>query len=410
MKKLERTLPRFFEELALKRRKMVFLSGPRQVGKSTLAKTLLKTKLDYFNWDEPEFRKRWLKGSTSWGESLLETDISRIVIDEFHKNPKWKNQLKGFYDRFGEQIEIIVTGSARLNIYRKGADSLMGRFAHFHVHPFTLGELYQSEPLSYKDFLNWLTVATPVASTSRSRDLSANLLKWSGFPEPFLAQSEAVHRIWSKGRIETMIRQDLRETSHLLQTSQVEILASFLPERVGSPLSVSALREDLDVAHTTITRWLASLENVYYHFSLSPFSRSIPRSLKKEAKVYLYDWTSVEEKGPRFENMVACHLKKMVDFYSDCGEADLKLSYLRDKEKNEVDFIVLDKNRPLFTVEAKVSERHLDPSYKKFQKHLGVPHFQIIEKPGIYQSYFMATAPKERAAVISFDRFFSQLP
>lgn len=397
------------EELVLARQKMLFLSGPRQAGKSTLARSFLKDeKVGYFSWDEPQFKRLWTRGSRAWGDTLLSQDIERIVLDEFHKNLRWKNQLKGFYDHFGRQIQVIVTGSAHLNTYRKGADSLTGRFVHFHVHPFTLGELLDPKPMPFIQFKEWLKDFTPSPVNGEAEKVVEQLERWSGFPEPFLAQSDQVHAIWSRNRLETIIRQDLRDTSQLLQLGQVEVLAGFLPERVGSPLSVQSLVEDLDVAHSTVQRWLAALESVYYHYRVLPMTRSIPRSLKKEPKIYLYDWTLIEGAGPRFENMVAGHLKKLVDHYTDTGQASLELGYLRNKEKDEVDFVLLDKGRAIATFEAKLTDRTLSSGFKKFQKYLRVPHFQVIKTPGVCQRH--QDDKGQMATVISFERFFSGLP
>jgi predicted AAA+ superfamily ATPase len=392
-------------ELGLDRKKMVFLSGPRQCGKTTLGKSLLIDPKFYFNWDSVNFKKTWAQGSESFTLSLLEADHPRILLDEFHKNLKWKNQLKGFFDTYGDKIEIILTGSAKLNTFRKGADSLMGRFLHFNLHPFSLGELCSKAPLSFDDFLSFLSVPE---SSSKKKELQDNqnlLFKFGGFPEPLNSQREDIHRIWSQNRLELLIRQDLKELSNILNIGQVEILASFLPERVGAPLSVQSLREDLDVAHTTLSRWLNALANVYYHFELKPYSKSVPRSLKKEGKIYLYDWSLVEQEGARFENMLASHLLKLIQFYNDTGQAQLGLHYLRNKDKQEVDFLVTQKNRPLFTVESKLNELSLSKDFLKFQKFLKVPHFQITSKPGVLRQY-----KSESAYVISFASFFGQTP
>lgn len=388
---------------------MLFLSGPRQSGKSTLAKQLIENSPEaYFSWDDHAFKKTWLRATSDFGNALIKRDIHRIALDEFHKNLKWKNQLKGFFDYLGDQIQIIVTGSAMLNVYRKGADSLTGRFVHFHVHPLTLGELLNPKPTSFREFQRLLENFEALPSTSIARDCSTTLLKYSGFPEPYQAQSEQISQIWSKGRMETIIRQDLREISPLLQTSQVEILASFLPERVSSQFCIKSVSEDLDVAYTTAQRWMLALESIYYHFTLHPYSKSIPRSLKKDAKIYLFDWTVVSDPGKRFENMVACHLKKFVDYYNDLGQADLKLCYLRDKEKNEVDFVLLQKGKPLFTLEVKLSERSMDKTFLKFQKNFSVPHFQIVQTQNVFQ--VDRSTDRKNAFVLSFERFFANLP
>ena len=400
----KRHIRAYIEELALARNKMVFLSGPRQAGKTTLAKSMLESEKNYFNWDFILFRKKWLMDSAKIAEELLEQKKPRIVLDEFHKNKKWKNQLKGFYDQYGKNIQIIITGSARLNMFRKGADSLLGRFFHFHLLPFTLGELSSDKPCQFLDFVKYINNSKMNRIDSQSSARTEELLKFGGFPEPFDSKNENFHQIWQKNRIELLVRQDLKELSNIFDIGHVEILASFLPDRVGSPLSVQSLKEDLDVAHTTVSRWLMALAQVYYHFDVRPYSKSIPRSLKKEPKIYLYDWSEVSKPGPRFENMLACHLLKLVHFYNDTGQADLQLYYLRDKDGHEVDFLITNKNKPLFSVEAKLNQRTLDQTFKKFQKKIKIPHFQIINESGFFRQY------EPMSYVVGFDQFFSMLP
>ena len=400
-----RNISLLLDRLALSRKKMVFLSGPRQAGKTTLAKEFLKNKKFYFNWDDIRFRKEWTRSPSQFAEFLLNERDPLIVLDEIHKHPKWKNQIKGMYDIYGDKIKIIVTGSALLNTFRKGSDSLLGRFVHFHLHPFSLGELHRESPLTFSEFSQSLSDFHFPATGGNVNTIQKDMFRWGGFPEPFLAKSEDIHQIWSKNRLELLIRQDLRDLSQFLNHNQIEILASVLPEKVGYPLSITSLKEDLNVAHTTITRWMNALSSIYYHFSVQPYSHKIIRSLKKEGKIYLYDWSSVEEVGPRFENMVASHLLKLVHFYNDTGQASLSLSYLRNKEKQEVDFILLHKKKPLVTIEVKLSDLNLDKTFLKFQKSLHVPHFQILQPEGIFRTF-----PEHNACVISFDRFFYQLP
>jgi predicted AAA+ superfamily ATPase len=160
---------------------------------------------------------------------------------------------------------------------------------------------------------------------------------------------------------------------------------SFLPDRIGSPLSTSSLREDLDVSFDTVKRWLKYLEELYYHFSIKPYSKSISRSLKKEPKIYLFDWTEIEDKGPRFENVVASHLLKACHYWTDTGEGDFQLHYLRDKEKQEIDFVVTKDKKPWFTVECKYSDTKIDPKALKFQGQLKVPHFQLVYVPDVWR-------------------------
>lgn len=412
---LPRNLQEPIQDLALSRNKMVFLSGPRQCGKTTLAKAFIPNKNSqlkelerhYFNWDQAKVKKLWLTESALLAEKAIATGTPILILDEFHKNQKWKNQLKGFYDEFGEHLNIVVTGSAKLNTFQRGADSLLGRFIHFHVLPFSFGELLLPQPMALSEFENWLKAPRSLISSPslamQAENCFQKLFEFGGFPEPYSESSKEIYHIWSQNRIELLIRQDLRDLSNILHIAQIEILASFLPDRVGSPLSIKSLQEDLDGSYSSIQRWLRALSMVYYHFEVKPYSASIPRSLKKEGKYYLFDWRQVENYGPRFENMVAMHLLKFIQYYSDTGQAKLGLHYLRTKDQEEVDFLVTKNNKPLFSVEVKTSSEILEKNYLRFQKHLKVPHFQIINKPRIIHRYPGAT-------VIGFTDFFAHLP
>jgi predicted AAA+ superfamily ATPase len=406
---LKRSLQDAIEELALARHKMAFISGPRQCGTTTLSKQLLIDNDLYFNWDTLKFRKIWNSSPETLAHQALRHPKPRIILDEVHKHKFWKRMLKGFFDEFGAKIQILVTGSARLNIYRKGGDSLLGRYISFRLHPFSLSEAAFSGPLTIERFVACLADGFPVLPQGNkdSADIQDKLFRFGGFPEPFLHQDEALHRIWQRSRVEKIIREDLRDLSKLPELSQIEVLAALLPDRVGSPLSISSLREDLEVAHTTVTRWLNYLEQLFYFFQIRPYSSKISRSLKREAKIYLYDWSEVENPGPRFENMIACHLLKGCHFWTDIGAANLDLFYLRNKEKQEVDFLITKNKKPWFTVEAKFADLNLDLSFKNFQKVLQVPHFQIVAASDIQRSFLTPTGP---ANVIGFNQFFLHWP
>ncbi len=365
---VKRSISQAILELALDRKKMAFVSGPRQCGKTTMTKKIIADKNSYFNWDELAFRKQWTISTQNFAETIIHAKNDPLVaFDEFHKNIKWKNQLKAFYDLYGNQIKIIVIGSAHLNTYKKGADSLLGRFLHFRLHPLTVAELDTKNKNSFTQLESFIKNPEDFDLYSNTK-LVTDLFQYSGFPEPFLSQSQKIYNVWSRSRNELMIRQDLKDLSQIMQIGQVEILSSFLPDRVGSPLSLKALSEDLDASNPSIKRWMLELEKVYHHFKVLPYAKSIIRSLKKESKIYLYDWASIKNDGAKFENMVACHLLKMVDYYTDTGEAKLEFFYLRDKEKNEVDFVIIKNNKPFFKVEVKLSETKIDKTHLQFQK------------------------------------------
>jgi len=332
-------------------RKMVFIGGPRQVGKTTFALGFLGRQADerhpaYLNWDHPAVPPRLRRAELPAGEPLL-------LLDEIHKYARWRNLLKGIYDTEKSTRRIIVTGSARLDYYRKGGDSLAGRYRYFRLHPFSLRELNR----------------TP----SRS-DLDV-LLRRGGFPEPLFSHDDAGHRIWQRDRLSRVVREDLRDLEHVREISLVEHLVDLLPSKVGSPLSVKSLREDLEVDHKTAERWLQILENLYVCFRISPYGSPRIRAVKKERKLYLWDWSSVEESGPRFENLVASQLLKYCHFVEDTEGHSMELRYLRDTDRREVDFVVLKDRKPLFAVECKTGEKAVSPALRYFSERTPIPRF-----------------------------------
>lgn len=364
---------------------MAFISGPRQIGKTTLAKMLMKDydQFSYQNWDESTFRKIWTKSpnSVELFFNLAEKKQSRLLIlDEIHKSKSWKQKLKGIYDHIGDLVNIVVTGSARLNVYNKGGDSLMGRYLHFRLHPFSVNEVLKNSPFDPESFFS--RAFSNKVYEENAQSTIENLMKFSGFPEPFLEKDFKILNLWRQGRLEKVVRQDLRDLTKIQEIAHVEALMSLLPEKVGAPLSTASLREDLEVSFDTVKRWLKYLEELYYCYIITPYSKSIIRSLKKEPKLYLYDWTEIEDPSFRFENLIASHLMKACHFWTDTGEGVFDLSYLRDKQKNEVDFVVLKNKKPWFTVECKYSDSSLDIQYKKFQKVLKVPHIQLVYGSG----------------------------
>lgn len=337
------------------RSKMVFLGGPRQVGKTTLALSLLPAEGPrhpaYLNWDDPRVRPDLLRGELPGDEKLL-------VLDEIHKFPRWRNLVKGFYDVQGDRIAFLVTGSARLDYYRKGGDSLQGRYHHYRLHPFSLNEL----------------AAGPSPS-----DLDA-LLRFGGFPEPLLAGNARTWRRWQRERLARVVHDDLRDLENVRQIALVELLVEALPSRVGSPLSVRSLSEDLQVAHQTVERWLGILENLYVCFRIPPFGAPRIRAVKKESKLYLWDWSQAPGSGPRFENLVACQLLKHCHHQEDVEGHRMELRFLRDTDRREVDFVVLREGEPLFAVECKSGDRSLNPAIAYFRERTPIARFYQVHQ------------------------------
>ena len=333
---------------------MVFVGGPRQVGKTTLALRLLGADADerhpaYLNWDHPGTRERLRNAELPPGEPLL-------LFDEIHKYARWRNLLKGIYDTERSRRRILVTGSARLDYYRKGGDSLAGRYRYYRLHPFSLRELNRSpSPSDVED-----------------------LLRFGGFPEPLFARDDAERRIWSRDRISRVVTEDLRDLEHIREISLVEHLVALLPDRVGSPLSIKSLREDLEVDHKTAERWLQALENMYVCFRVAPYGPPKVRAVKKERKLYLWDWSAIPEAGPRFENLVASQLLKYCHWVEDTQGHAMELRFLRDTDKREVDFVVLRDRRPVFAVECKSGEKGIGGALRYFAERTPIPRFYQV--------------------------------
>lgn len=329
------------------REKMVFLGGPRQVGKTTLARALLPEASGYLNWDIPAHRERILRRELP--------DCALCVFDELHKNRRWRNFIKGVCDEFHPARRILVTGSARLDLYRFGGDSLQGRYHFLRLHPLSIAEL-----------------------GSQRRATVEDLMALGGFPEPFLRGSAARARRWSVEYRSRLIREEVTSLELVRDLGAMEQLMLALPERVGSPLSRNALREDLQLNHQTVSRWLDIFERLYALFRLSPFGAPRLRAVKQEQKHYHYDWSLVPDDGPRFENLVASHLLKWVHFQFDTEGRELELKYFRDVDGREVDFVVVERRRPVLFVEARLAAGPVAPSLRYLkQRFPAVPAFQV---------------------------------
>jgi hypothetical protein len=315
------------------KRKMVFVAGPRQVGKTTLARSLPGAKTGYLNWDVAEHRDRILRRELPAG--------SLWIFDELHKYRQWRNYLKGLYDGRRSGQKILVTGSGRLDLYRFGGDSLQGRYHMLRLHPFSVAELGIDKPKQLLD-----------------------LLKLGGFPEPWLSGSEREARRWSREYRSLLIREEVTALERIQDLGQLEVMMLSLPDRVGSPLSINALREDLQVAHKTAASWLDAMERLFAIFRISPIGSPLIRAVKKEQKHYHLDWSIVPRDGPRFENLVACHLIKWVHFQQDTEGSDFEIRYFRDRDGREVDFVVVDRNTPVLIVECKWADAEIDRSLK----------------------------------------------
>ncbi|MFH1283941.1 MAG: ATP-binding protein [bacterium] len=383
-----RYLTSIIKGLCFDSHKMAFVSGPRQCGKTTFAKALLHNRGagSYFNWDETNFRRLWIKNPSQIVPKMKKY-TPLVILDEIHKAKLWKRTLKGVYDTQESPVDILVTGSARLNVYKKGSDSLFGRYFNFRLHPFTLREIDKISQIATEHFIDKLFSRSQKLSNSNITQFDT-LFKFGGFPEPLFAESEKLARLWKRSRIDKVIREDLRDLSRIPELSQIEMLVALLPERVGSLFSIVSLREYLEVSFPTVKRWINYLKELYYLFEIKPYTKSISRSLRKGGKIYLWDYSEVTQEAARFENLIACHLLKICHYWTDSGEGQFDLFYLRDKEKHEIDFLVTKDKIPWLPIEVKLNDTSPSPHWRKFLKQLNLTKsIQIVKAHGVWKMH-----------------------
>jgi len=339
-------------------KKMVFVAGPRQVGKTTLAKSLIQSEEGYLNWDIAEHRELILK------RELPASDF--LIFDEIHKYRSWRNYLKGLYDKNQGKIKILVTGSARLDFYKFGGDSLQGRYHFLRLHPLSCAEL-----------------------KIKTQGHLMDLLTLSGFPEPFFDKSEVEAKRWSREYRNRLIMEEINSLENVIDLGNMELLSLRLPELVGSPLSINSLRSDLQVSHKTVAHWLNILERLYSIIRIKPFGSPLLRAVKKEQKHYHYDWSLVQDQSKRFENLIAMHLLKWVHYEQDTKGHDIELKYFRDVDGREVDFIITDNFKPIILIEVKWSDADISKGLKYLKKRF--PEAEAFQLSAIGKKDYLNT-------------------
>ncbi len=353
-------------------RQMAFISGPRQIGKTT---TCRKHADHYLNWDNIDHREQILGSPTQLAQSLTLNRLSEsrptVLFDELHKYTRWKQFLKGFFDTYSEQTRILVTGSSRLDTYHQIGDSLMGRYFLYRMHPFSVAEtLHQDIPDAER------IVRAPKKPTTTEWNA---LWSYGGYPEPFLKREARFSRRWQSLRTQQLLREDIRDLTHIQQIDQLTLLVKILKSRSSQQIIYSNLAKEIRVSVDTMRRWIDSLSSLHHGFLIRPWFKSVTRSLRKEPKWFLRDWADIENPGDKTETFIACHLLKAVEGWSDMGFGKFQLAYLRDKEQREVDFIVIKDDKPWFLVEVKKRETSISPSLKTYQKQTHAPFaFQVV--------------------------------
>ena len=330
-------------------KKMVFVGGPRQVGKTTLAQAILSSNYPsgrYLNWDYDEDRQDILRKQWSADQKLL-------VFDELHKFPRWKNWIKGIYDVSHESHSFLITGSARLDVYRRGGDSLMGRYHYWRLHPFTLDEVPQG--ISQKEAYQ-------------------RLMTVGGFPEPFLDGDEPAARRWRRERFDRVLREDIRDLEPVRNIQLLGMFLDILRNRVGGLITLSNLAGDIQISPKTAKSWLEVLERMYLVFSVRPYTKSLPRAVLKPPKVYFFDNGDViGDEGARFENLIATSLLKRLHYLEDRDGYRYELRYIRDKEGREVDFVIVKDGKIEELIEAKYSDETISRSLVYYAERLKPP-------------------------------------
>ena len=377
---------------------MAFLSGPRQVGKTEVARTLANVFLNFDNIDD---RRVILKGPAALAERAdLERPRQRtpvLALDEIHKFQKWKAFLKGFFDVYGSRCHILATGSARMDIFRKGGDSLLGRYFLYRQHPFSVGEILRPEP------------PASLIRESAAIDEAAweTLWHFGGFPEPMVRQSAAFLKKWQSQRMDLLLREDVRDLTRVQELRGIETMGHLLAARSGGQLILSNLAGEISASVDTVRRWVAILSDLYVGFELRPWFKNVAKALRKEPKWYLRDWSGIADIGARAETFAACHLLKAVETWSDLGLGRFELRYLRDKLKREVDFVIIRDGEPWMLIEVKATRQTLSPHLFHFQKQTGARHaFQaVLDLPHEPIDCFAHTTP----VVVPLRTLLSQL-
>ncbi len=382
-------------------RQMAFVSGPRQVGKTTSCRRAADRCL-YLDWDDQDDRRVIVRGPRAvvaeTGIEKLALESPVLVLDELHKYRRWRTFLKGLFDRYADQLRLVVTGSSRMDLYRRGGDSLMGRFLPYRMHPLSVGELLRPQVPERE-----IEAPSPLSQAKMNA-----LWDHGGFPEPFVKRDARFSRRWRQLRDELLVREDVRDMTRIQELAQLEILVALLRERSASQLSYSNLAREINVAVDTMRRWIATLCTLHHGFLVRPWFKNVARSLRKEPKWYLRDWSGIRDPGQRAETFVACHLLKAVEMWEDLGFGAFQLRYLRDKQKREVDFLVVRDDHPWFMVEVKSGDSSLSPALSHFREQIGAEHcFQaVIDLPFTRADCFGRGDP----CVVPARTLLSQLP
>lgn len=392
-----------------KEKEMIFLAGPRQAGKTTLAKEIAKKYKNntYFNWDILPDKRKIIENPAFFQEiNRLDGTTPLVILDEIHKYKKWKNYLKGVYDEFHSDYLFLISGSGRLDVYQRGGDSLAGRYLIFHLFPFTVSEL-SGKNRNIAEFLKDPLAGFNLNDKNATKKIWSRLRELSGFPDPYSKNKKSFWTKWSRNYANQIIYEDIRDLSGIKNTSGAGLLFSLLPSRVGSPLSINNLANDVQVSFDTAKNWLDLFDLTYLTFRISTWTKKISRAISKEKKLYLLNYPFIADSGARFENMAAVELYKAVFNWNELGYGNFNLHYIRNKEKEEVDFLITNDNNPFLLIEAKNSDTEPAKSLINFQKLLNIPAVQLVNEEDIYK---IRKTGKNKLLVVTAHNWLSSLP
>ena len=388
-------------------KQMVFVAGPRQAGKTTFTEILAEyfNNSLYFNWDILDEKRKLIENPSFYEEvHRKDNSLPLIIFDELHKYSNWKNYLKSVYDRDKGNYKFVVSGSGRLDMYQKGGDSLAGRYFIFYLWPFTLAELAGNN-LTFEQFLS-----NPIevrAFPHETQSIWNKLSQCTGFPDPYLDGTGEFYRIWSNTYRKQLLREDIRDLASLRSIEDVEILFSLLPSKIGSPLSMASLARDIHVSFDSVRNWIEIFENFFLVFRIAPWTRKIARAITKEKKLYLFDFAGIDSPAAKFENMVALELFRAVANWNDLGLGNFSLHYLRNRDREEVDFLISNNHNPLLLIETKLSDDYASKSLIKFQNILNIPAVQLVNRGDICK---LVSNNNSKIMIISADHWLSLLP
>lgn len=372
-------------------RQMRFLAGPRQCGKTFLIKNFLEAKdckKLYYNWDSKEVKARYRNNVNFFLEDIYKYKASEypwLCFDEIHKTYKWKNILKASFDEHESKMRFIISGSARLDLFRRSGDSLAGRYLLFHLYPLNFSEFIGKAllPKACESSLSFIQELLSSETDIDSKNQLNTLLKFSGFPEVLINGKEKFHMQWQKSYTEKIIYEDLRDISQIKDLEKVSDLLELMPHHVGSPISINSLSKNLGINFATTKNYLQYLDLSYLTFRVKPYSKNLERTLKKEFKTYFFDWSRNLDEAKIFENYVALELLAWCNYWTDSGQAkNFELYFIRNTDdQKETDFLIVRNSKPWLLIEAKVSEENIASHHYKHAQLLGkIPFVQITLK------------------------------